>query len=57
MSNIETDRVDELAQVFHAAEYEVAHYGSFPWGRESESTREAYRAGIRAVLAKLEETS
>jgi len=49
--------VDELAQVFHDAELEAAHYGAEPWDAVSESEREAYRAGIRAVLAKLEETS
>jgi len=50
-------RVDELAQVFCRAEEEAANYGVGMWDSQSGIAREGYRAGIRAVLAKLEETS
>ncbi|KHJ74666.1 hypothetical protein [Rhodococcus sp. Chr-9] len=48
-------RIDELAQMFLRAEKEIAIYGLVDWANQSENQRDAYRAGIRAVLAKLDE--
>lgn len=50
-------RIDELAQEFLRAEKEIAIYGLVDWGNQSENQRDAYRAGIRAVLAKLDEVT
>ncbi|MCD2116783.1 MULTISPECIES: hypothetical protein [Rhodococcus] len=48
---------NELAQEFLRAEKEIAIYGLVDWGNQSENQRDAYRAGIRAVLAKLDEVT
>lgn len=48
-------RIDTLARVFLRAEDEVAEYGLTPWFEQHENQRSAYRAGIRAVLARLDQ--
>ena len=45
-------RIDELARVFLHAEQNIAIYGLVDWANQSENQRDAYRAGIRAVLAE-----
>lgn len=44
-------RIDELAQVF----LEAAHANASEWKKQPQSIQDKHRAGIRAVLAKLDE--
>lgn len=50
----EEKRIDELAQLFHRHRNK-AHGWTPNWSEVDPTTRGSYRAGIRAVLAKLDE--